>query len=328
MLYLITGEPGAGKTLRAVWRIQKLVKEGRPVFSNIEGLKLPGVQAMPEDWRECPDGSVIAIDEIQNIWGADTGKGRSRNEQVQALETHRHRDIDIIMTTQHPSLIHVHVRRLVGHHEHIVRQLGLQKVKIHMMERCFDPLRTQDLAMSHMEWFNYPRSLFSVYKSAEIHTHKFHIPRAVRWLLVFGICLIALVIYASGGFVRVWQGKPAVTAQQHQQRSKPVSSVSQAPHGGGTTGTSAARPVVPPAVSSPAPYPVLDTVAVGGCIMSAAHYGCWDVQGRPVKVPAEFAADLLAGGVGRQLVRSGGGGVYDSQPQPAPTPAPALGSFP
>lgn len=69
MIELITGQPGAGKTLFALTRIEERArKEGRPVFySGIKDLALPWTEIDPEKWTECPPGSIIVIDECQRV---------------------------------------------------------------------------------------------------------------------------------------------------------------------------------------------------------------------------------------------------------------------
>ena len=65
MLTLITGVPGSGKSLRAVYELKKALDAGRPCYSDIEGLNMPGVLPAPDDWRTTPEGSFIVYDEAQ-----------------------------------------------------------------------------------------------------------------------------------------------------------------------------------------------------------------------------------------------------------------------
>src|SRR5690606_249261 len=139
MLYLVTGQPGNGKTLRAMAlmleeyeRNQKAVKEGkeqpRRFFSNIAGSYLgdkltpnpdafPWVEPMPDhnDWTRLPDGSFVVYDEAHadgatsgleryGLLFPATGKpGESHDPRVRAMSTHRHRGFDIVLITQYPS---------------------------------------------------------------------------------------------------------------------------------------------------------------------------------------------------------------------------------
>ncbi|AXH78065.1 MAG: zonular occludens toxin [Inoviridae sp.] len=69
MAQLITAPIGTGKTLYTIQLIFKYLNEGRPVYSNIVGLKIPGVIALnytsqnPFDWRDLPNDAVTFFDE-------------------------------------------------------------------------------------------------------------------------------------------------------------------------------------------------------------------------------------------------------------------------
>ena len=54
MLHLITATPGSGKTLFAIQKIYEHLNKGHVVYSNIAGLRIPGVIAIETntDWRD------------------------------------------------------------------------------------------------------------------------------------------------------------------------------------------------------------------------------------------------------------------------------------
>ena len=103
MITLITAVPGSGKTLLAVGLIWEYLKEGRAVYSNIEGLqkdKFPNNNLLfdaPDDWRETPDGSVVIYDECQqpHLYPADGQRGKVADDRLTAMETHRHSGHDL-----------------------------------------------------------------------------------------------------------------------------------------------------------------------------------------------------------------------------------------
>ena len=69
MLTLITGQPGNGKSLYTISFVEaKRQAESRPVFYyGIPELTLPWTQLEdPTKWYECPEKSIIVIDEVQN----------------------------------------------------------------------------------------------------------------------------------------------------------------------------------------------------------------------------------------------------------------------
>ena len=75
MITLITGTPGSGKTLRAMYLIKEALAQGRAVYTDIDGVSLDGVTTveMDHDWRDTPEGSLVVYDEVQRRWPS-TGK--------------------------------------------------------------------------------------------------------------------------------------------------------------------------------------------------------------------------------------------------------------
>lgn len=202
MIILITAVPGSGKTLYAVELIQQYVQEGRTVFADINGLLIDGVEQSPVDWRECPDGSVVVYDECQQRFGPD-GAGRSGNPIISDLETHRHRGMDIILITQHPRLLHAHVRRLVGRHHHLFRMYGTQTAKIFTREGQIDVDKPSQLKDQDCRVWSYPKSCFGLYKSASIHTHKRQFPSWLKRSFLLGgvaVPVVAFLFYLSADF--------------------------------------------------------------------------------------------------------------------------------
>lgn len=69
MAILITAPLGTGKTLYTIKLIFEYLNQGRPVYSNIVGLKIPGVinvestSQSPFDWRDLPNDAVLVYDE-------------------------------------------------------------------------------------------------------------------------------------------------------------------------------------------------------------------------------------------------------------------------
>lgn len=129
MITLITGTPGAGKTLRCVELLAELRNDDDPktrsrlIFSNVNDLA-PEIGAVAEfdplRWMDLPEGSLIVVDECQDFWPSRPS-GSKRPESVAALNTHRHKGIDLILLTQHPGLVDQDIRALVGRHLHAYR---------------------------------------------------------------------------------------------------------------------------------------------------------------------------------------------------------------
>lgn len=198
MITLITGQPGAGKSLFGLWHIkQRADKEGRPVYQNgVTGCTLPWHELEdPKAWNECPEGSIIVIDECQRVFPVRPN-GSQVPAHVSPFETHRHKGYDIYLITQHPTLLDAHVRRLTGRHFHVIRQFGLSRAKVYERQHVADQINNGFLKDASCTTFSYPKEVYSYYKSAEIHTHKPSIPRKA---LLF-IPLVAVVGYSVWSF--------------------------------------------------------------------------------------------------------------------------------
>jgi len=220
MIVLITGVPGSGKTLYAMTLIAEYLKQGRPVFADIDGVSMDGVLDGLEDWREAPDGSVVVYDECQQKFGPDQA-GRSANPIISELEVHRHRGMDIILITQHPKLLHSHIRRLVGRHYEVRRMYGAQTAKIFRADRQIDVDKIAQLMKEDSFMWPYPKQFFNTYKSATVHTHKAQLPAwakrsAIALLVIF--CLTAGLAYSSRGF---FTGQSPIQQKVTQQSPAP-----------------------------------------------------------------------------------------------------------
>lgn len=215
MLYIHTGQPGAGKTLFTLDIVRKRAQsENRAVYYHgIDILKpelFPGWERLdnPERWMDCPDGAIIVHDECQTLY-RPRGTGSRVPEYVSRYETHRHNGWDIYLITQHPMLIDTNLRRLCGEHVHVVRSFGAKMATLHkwqeIKEQC-DKTRTDSVS----ETRSYPRELFDAYKSATIHTHKSRIPRRVFFLFALPL-LLGLIGWWFWGWYQSKSSGPVVS---------------------------------------------------------------------------------------------------------------------
>lgn len=235
MLILVTGQPGNGKTLRAMALVSEeyernaaAVKEGkehpRRFFSNIAGSTtdenpdaFPWLEKLPEhrDWTKLPDGSFVVYDEAHsdgNTPGLErygrlfpsTGKpGESDDMRIRAMSTHRHRGFDIVLVTQWPNKIHHQVRTLVGKHIHMNRAMGMQRAGVLTWTRVqTDPYDERQREKAEEEIWVYEKALYSRYRSSTIHTatYKFKVPRKV-WQGVSMLISVLLVSWLLWLFV-------------------------------------------------------------------------------------------------------------------------------
>lgn len=202
MLSLITGTPGAGKTLLAVWDIYSAVQAGRLVYARVEGINIPGVQAFPQDgWTSCKDGALVVIDEAQELWPRDKDRTSALPKtEIEAMERHRHRGFDIIIITQHPSLINAHILALVGKHRHLVRVMGTGNVRLFTMDQASERLAKSDLRAALIQPWRHPKVVFGMYRSAQLHPPRQPIPMVLVVAIVGVVGLASYAVWGVGNF--------------------------------------------------------------------------------------------------------------------------------
>lgn len=313
MITLITGQPGAGKTLYTVSRIRAEVeRDGRQVYySGIADLKLPWVELEDAtEWHTLPAGAVVVIDEAQRVF-RPRGNGATVPLYVSALETHRHQGIDLYIITQHPMLVDTNVRRLVGRHLHVVRRFGTKSATVHewgeVKTEC-DKSRSDSLRHA----FSYPVEAFAVYKSAEVHTHKARIP-ARLWLFFVLPVLIFVLGYLAVRMLSSRSSSPVVPMP-----------------GAASLVTASASPVLssaeyfsrlePRVVGLPHTAPVYDQVTEprlaphpAACISGGGRCSCYTDQATRIDVPHDLCSQIVERGYFVSWASNGGSGHFPAK---------------
>lgn len=218
MLYLVTGTPGSGKSLMVIDWLKEETE--RPIFyDGIEGLNLPWTQLSDvESWPELvPDNAIVVIDEVQRYFGTRDPK-KPVPSAVAALETHRHRGLDVYFITQHPSMLDHHARRLVGDYRHLNRPFGAKHSRVQRDNHVFDAAKPPESVVN--ERFYFPKKTFRLYKSAEVHTHKLRLPKK---LLLIPVLLSAVLGFSYLGFSALADMEAAASGRT-MQASELVSS--------------------------------------------------------------------------------------------------------
>jgi zona occludens toxin len=199
-LTLVTGVPGSGKTLWAVWNLQRELKSGRRLLVNgIRDLALDHELVSDDDvrrWHEVVQpNDILVVDEVQRIW-PPVPQGSKATVDIEKLHVHRHFGVDIVVITQHPNRMNKTVRDLVGRHVHVRRLLGLNRAMIYEWDSVHNPSAGFRDAVKSM--WAYPKKAFALYTSAELHTKpKGVVPKA----LFFGpLALVAAVIFGWRAF--------------------------------------------------------------------------------------------------------------------------------
>lgn len=215
MITVISGKPGAGKTALLVQMLLAFAKEGRRIYQDQRPSAKHGGEVRPaipdlnvkhdlladaRRWHEpgeVADGSVIVIDEAQDLW-RQRPSGSKIPPEIAAMETHRHRGLDIIVLTQAPNLLDQNLRGLVGRHIHL-RDMGVFGRR---WNEWFDQVGETTTpsglkAAPVQKSWKLPTEAFQHYTSASVHIKpQRSIPRTVITLAVCAVLLCVGVWYA------------------------------------------------------------------------------------------------------------------------------------
>jgi len=154
---------------------------------------VPGVVPLVCDatcwWLWCRPGDVIVIDECQRLF-RPMASGRRVPRFIARLETARHYGVEFIHLTQHPQLLHVNLRNLVGPHEDVRRIFGTGRVMVYQWDKASNPDR---IAKGTGRMWKHDKKAFGLYKSSQLHT-KFgqRLPIAV-YAVVLGVGMLTFL---------------------------------------------------------------------------------------------------------------------------------------
>lgn len=313
MITVITGTPGAGKTLYAIEKlllplIGKTVKgraedgseveHQRTIYTNINGLQIDhelidgGDNQGLQDWHKwAKPGSVIVFDEVQKVW-PPRANGSKVPEHVQELDTHRHKGVDFILITQSVMNVDRHVHALGGRHLHVRRVGNMKAAVVYEWDHVSKSLMYSK-SISKSPW-RYSSKVFKLYKSSELHTKQPRKTPSLVWFILFG--LVALAWAAPTFYGRMQDRmKPVVHADgvraQQQHKSAPGSPAKSA------------EATAAPVASMPTAAPDKPVPKLAGCVRSASRCSCYDDAGQVMAtepgtcdVMTARPAILLAGG--------------------------------
>lgn len=193
----VTGLPRTGKTLWTLCKVREIADaDQRPVYyCNIPGITIPGWIEIdhPDKWLECPDRSIIVVDELQDFWQKGA-TGSKVPTPILELSKHGKRGIDFYIITQEPDLVHATPRLLCQTHYYIVRAFGSQNVMIYQFERIqVHPEKVTKKASHKFPW-RYKKEAFTWYKSADVHNIKRQIPWQV-WAIPFMLVIAPVLVW-------------------------------------------------------------------------------------------------------------------------------------
>jgi len=304
---LRTGLPGHGKTSSTVLEVMRRGQaENRTVYYfGIKDCMIPGWVELSSaaDWPSVPDGSIVLIDEAQTLY-RPRQHGAAVPPYVSALETHRHRGLDLYFITQHPMLIDNNVRRLVDEHRHVVRQFGSHYVREFSWPKVNEhPDKSK--ANATVRETQLPKAAFGLYKSAEIHTIKRRIPWWVYaaflapvlvglawWNAVANFKLGAGPAGPSAAASAPGQADPFGLARSPGRAASGVLSTADylAAHAPRVAGLAYTAPVYDSVTAvSVAPYPA-------ACLVMAGDCRCYTQQATRLEVPSALCGSIVERG--------------------------------
>jgi len=333
---LITGTPGAGKTLSALEELFKMLKikiggkspeqlkaeiqekcTRQIVCIGIEGL-IPGLFDISEDplaWQEWPDGTIFVVDEAWKWFGAHIkkavdGQGNlvlgedkkpipfSEYAPFLALAEHRHRGFDFILTAQMPSQIHTHLKGLVGEHVHVTRKFGTSYcVRYEWPSICDNPNSQSKRGIAQTQDWIQPKEMFALYQSATIHNIKRKIPW--RIIMIPVVAVLTLALFGGGAYAisTLYGGTESTKALATTQGGAVADTRTKTPN----SPEEYLAQYSPRVASQPWSAPIYDTLKPSKaprvfCMSSPDHCTCMTEQGTPWVLPETVCRTLARWG--------------------------------
>jgi len=329
MITIITGVPGAGKTLYAIEKLLlplvgatiKVPDENggerevpRTIYTNITNLLIEhelveiggewiatgndwtfkGNEQSARNWHQwAKPGAVIVVDEFQRMW-PPRANGSKIPPDVQALDTHRHMGVDFVLITQSVMNTDRHVHALGGRHLHVRRLANLKAAIVYEWDHVSRNLQYSK-SLTKAPW-RYSRRVFKMYRSAEVHTKQ---PRKLPGLVWFVLVGLAAAAYLGPTTYQRLSGrisgKPAEVAAKP---SPPAAVTAAAP-----SASAPAPQALQVASAAVAPADAASAPAFAGCVASKTRCACYDTAGKLMeREPFECRAHtsppvvVLAGG--------------------------------
>lgn len=312
MITVITGTPGAGKTL---YTIEKLllplvgktvkgrdeagneVEHPRTIYTNINGLQIDhelidgGDNQGLKDWHKwAKPGAVIVFDEVQKVW-PPRANGSKVPDDIQELDTHRHKGVDFVLITQSVMNIDRHLHALGGRHLHVRRVGNMKAAIVYEWDHVSRSLQySKSIAKS--PW-RYSSKVFKLYKSSELHTKVKRSTPPLLWAVLLGLGVAAWGIPTYMSRMKEKTQGGAIAAAPAASNVSPITTDIQK-----TAPPSPAQADTQTAVADDVAKP-----ALAGCVRSSTRCNCYDQYGQPFapdpgtcEIMTVTPKNLLAGG--------------------------------
>ncbi len=216
-LVLVTGKKGSGKSHFVTKIISDIKKQypDHPIFADITGIKIDGVEPSPSDWRDAPNNCTIVYDEAQLLpWADNSSTKISSDPRVANMTLIRKQNKNIVLITQDPMFIHSVLRKLVDYHYHISHPFKDGKPKVFYFHGAMDTIDPKGYYQQQaMETFTHvlDKETSKLYESIEPdakHDQVKKYPKKVIYMICFVVFLLLLGIPAMiwgvskvGGFI-------------------------------------------------------------------------------------------------------------------------------
>jgi zona occludens toxin len=292
MIFVITGSPGAGKSLFLIDTL-KDTHDRTIYYHGINNLKLDWIELDdPLNFHtELEEGSIVVLDEAQKTFPVRDYK-KDKPEALSFLETHRHHGVDIYFITQHASMLDIHIRRLTGTHIHLNRNFGANYATKYTANSVIDPKNYHELKTAEKSIFRYPKKTFDLYKSAEVHTHKKKIP-LMLFLIPLGIVIIYYLFNSLTDTLGITEPEETIATEEKTFDLLPGSLPGRSRDELTLKDLTPKYPSIPesaPAYASlwqPVTFPKLN------CISSKTRCHCYTQQGTYYKVSEEICRNRI-----------------------------------
>jgi zona occludens toxin len=251
-LVLITGKKGAGKSHFATAQIKYIVDNfpDHPVYADIAGISIEGVEKSPDDWQTLLNEDNIAnatvfYDEAQLLEWADNSNTKiSSDSRIKNMTMIRHANLNIVVMTQDPTFVHSALRKLVDVHYHISHPFKDGKPKVFQFAGAMSTIDDKGAWKAHaVESFTHKldKETSKLYKSVEdgaSHDQKRKIPKRVLYMIgaVIAIILIGIPVGIWGigkvyGFINSADERSSEMLNNTQDNAETITSGGNAASG-------------------------------------------------------------------------------------------------
>lgn len=216
MIYLWSASPGTGKTCYVVkqliekWTVDEKYKD-RKIYHNINGLKIEGLHKIPDDFRECENGSILIYDEAQDI---EYYSVESKiNPVAKELSKHRHRGFDIHFITQDPALLNKWVLKNVYMHYYLWRPAQASNVTIYTFPRAIvAPTKADFKSAYDKRLWRFEKYYLQFYQSTVLNTSEKLSSTKKSSILITGFLFACLIAYFIRPIFSIADGFGATSA--------------------------------------------------------------------------------------------------------------------